>query len=358
MKKMYKTLVVGSMLLLSTKIQAQDYIAALLNAGPAADATKLANAYLQPMFKGFGNGINTGWNNTAKTKNLLGFDLRFSSSIVFIPSSDKSFDITKIGLSNNVRPADASKTITPTIMGSKDAAAQIAIYDDNNNKLKTVSLPSGVLSVIPTPQIQLTAGLVYHTEATLRYMPSINFGRNLGSISSIGFGLKHNILQDFVGKTADKIIPIDLAISAGFTQLKYHLPVTVQPDNGAQPKDNQQSTDFSNQHVAATFNGFNAELIVSKQILFFTPFASVGYLSGHTNFNLEGNYPITTGINNYVEQRPVYTTFNNPISIKTNSVSNVKASLGFQLNLAFFRFYASYTAAQYQSVNAGIGFGL
>ncbi|MGI4805672.1 MAG: DUF6588 family protein, partial [Janthinobacterium lividum] len=177
-------------------------------------------------------------------------------------------------------------------------------------------------------------------------------------ISSIGFGLKHNILQDFVGKTADKIIPIDLAISAGFTQLKYHLPVTVQPDNGTQPKDNQQSTDFSNQHVAATFNGFNAELIVSKQILFFTPFASVGYLSGHTNFNLEGNYPITTGINNYVEQRPVYTTFNNPISIKTNSVSNVKASLGFQLNLAFFRFYASYTASQYQSVNAGIGFGL
>lgn len=357
MNKTYKTLIAGLMLLLSTKIQAQDYISALLNSGPAADANKLANAYLQPIFKGFGNGINTGWNNTAKTKNLLGFDLRVSSSAVFIPQADKSFDLTKIGLSTNVRPADASKTITPTIGGSKDAA-QIAIYDDNNNKLKTVTLPSGVLSVIPAPQIQLTAGLVYHTEATLRYMPAVSFGSNIGSVSSIGFGLKHNILQDFVGKTADKIIPLDVALGIGFTQLKYRLPVTVQPDQNAEPKDNQQSTDFSNQHIAATFNGFNAELIVSKQILFFTPFASVGYLSGHTNFNLMGNYPITTGINNYVEQRPVYTTFTNPLSIKENSVSNVKASLGFQLNLAFFRFYASYTASQYQSVNAGIGFGL
>lgn len=356
MIKLSKTLIAGAMLLLCTKIQAQDYISALVKSGPG-DATKLANAYLEPLFKGFGNGINSGWNNTAKTKKLLGFDLRVSASAVFIPSADKTFDLTKIGLSNNVRPADASKTIAPTI-GGGNSAPQISIYDDNNRKLETLALPSGVLSVIPAPQIQLTAGLVYHTEASLRYMPSVNFGSNIGAISMIGFGLKHNILQDFVGKTADKLIPLDVAVSAGFTQLKYHLPVSVQPDQGAQPKDNQQNTDFSNQRVNGTFNGFNAEVIVSKQILFFTPFASVGYLTANTNVGLLGNFPITTGINNVVQQQPTYTTFTNPISIKENSVGNVKATLGFQLNLVFFRFYASYTASKYQSVNAGIGFGL
>ncbi len=356
MIKLSKTLIAGAMLLLCTKIQAQDYISALVKSGPG-DATKLANAYLEPLFKGFGNGINSGWNNTAKTKKLLGFDLRVSASAVFIPSADKTFDLTKIGLSNNVRPADASKIIAPTI-GGGNSAPQISIYDDNNRKLETLALPSGVLSVIPAPQIQLTAGLVYHTEASLRYMPSVNFGSNIGAISMIGFGLKHNILQDFVGKTADKLIPLDVAVSAGFTQLKYHLPVSVQPDQGAQPKDNQQNTDFSNQRVNGTFNGFNADVIVSKQILFFTPFASVGYLTANTNVGLLGNFPITTGINNVVQQQPTYTTFTNPISIKENSVGNVKATLGFQLNLVFFRFYASYTASQYQSVNAGIGFGL
>lgn len=356
MKKFYKTLITASMLLLCTQIQAQDYISALVKSGPG-DATKLANAYLQPLFKGFGNGINSGWNNTAKTKKLLGFDLRLSASAVFVPQADKTFDITQIGLSNNVRPADASKTIAPTI-GGNTAAPQISIYDDNNRKLETLTLPSGVLSVIPAPQVQLTGGLVYHTDASLRYMPSVGFGSNVGSVSMFGFGLKHNILQDFVGKTADKIIPLDVALSVGFTRLKYHLPVNVQPDQGAQPKDNQQNTDFSNQRINGTFNGFNAEIIVSKQILFFTPFASVGFLTANTNVGLLGNFPITTGINNIVQQQPTYTTFTNPVSIKENSLSNVKASLGFQLNLAFFRFYASYTASQYQSVNAGIGFGL
>ncbi len=356
MHKFYKTLIAGSMLLLSTQIQAQDYISALVKSGPD-NATKLANAYLQPLFKGFGNGINTGWNNTAKTKKLLGFDLRVSASAVFIPPADKTFDITQIGLSNNLRPADASKTMAPTI-GGNIVAPQISVYDDNNRKLETLTLPSGVLSVIPAPQIQLTGGLVYHTDATVRYMPSVSFGSNIGSVSMFGFGLKHNILQDFVGKTADKIIPLDVALSVGFTQLKYHLPVSVQPDQGAQPKDNQQNTDFSNQRVEGKFNGFNAEVIVSKQILFFTPFASVGFLTANTNVGLLGNFPVTTGINNIVQQQPTYTTFTNPISIKENSVRNVKASLGFQLNLVFFRFYASYTASQYQSVNAGIGFGL
>lgn len=357
MVKISKTLIICAMLLLCTKSYAQDYISALVKSGPA-DATKLANAYLEPLFKGFGNGINSGWNNTAKTKSLLGFDLRVSASAVFIPAADKTFDLTKIGLSNNVRPTDASKTIAPTIGGGGSSAPQISVYDDNNRKLETLTLPSGVLSVIPAAQVQLTAGLVYHTEASLRYMPSINFGGNVGSISMIGFGLKHNILQDFVGKTADKLIPLDLALSVGFTQLKYHLPVSVQPDQGAQPKDNQQNTDFSNQRVNGTFNGFNAEVIVSKKILFFTPFASVGYLTANTNVGLLGNFPITTGINNIIQQQPTYTTFTNPISIKEHSVNNVKASLGFQLNLLFFRLYGSYTASQYQSVNAGIGFGL
>ena len=357
MNKTAKTLIAASMLLLSTKLQAQDYISALVKSGPG-DATKLANAYLEPLFKGFGNGINSGWNNTGKTKDLLGFDLRVSASAVFIPTSDKTFDITKIGLSNNVRPADPSRTIAPTIGGSGATAPQISVYDDNNQKLETFTLPSGVLSVIPAPQIQLTAGLVYHTEATLRYMPSVSFGSNIGSVSMIGFGVKHNILQDFVGKTADKIIPVDLAISLGFTQLKYYLPVDVQPDQGAQPKDNQQNTDFSNQRVNGTFNGFNAELILSKKILVFTPFVSVGYLTSNTNVGLLGNFPITTGINNIVQQQPTYTTFTDPISIKQRSVNNVKASLGFQLNLLFFRLYGAYTASQYQSVNAGIGFGL
>ena len=41
------------------------------------DTNELLAAYLQPPFEGFGfGGLNSGWCNTAKPHNLLGFDMK------------------------------------------------------------------------------------------------------------------------------------------------------------------------------------------------------------------------------------------------------------------------------------------
>src|SRR5882757_9464174 len=102
----------------------------LIKSSPA-DATKLMQAYANPLFKGFGVGLNSGWNNTASTKKLLHFDLRITASAAFVPVSDKTFDVTKIGLSNNVTPADPTKTIAPTIGGSSNTGPVMNIKDNN-----------------------------------------------------------------------------------------------------------------------------------------------------------------------------------------------------------------------------------
>ena len=47
-----------------------DSFGQLIKSSPA-DATKLFQNFAEPMFKGFGTGLNSGWNNTAKTKKLL-----------------------------------------------------------------------------------------------------------------------------------------------------------------------------------------------------------------------------------------------------------------------------------------------
>ena len=133
------------------------------------------------------------------------------------------------------------------------------------------------------------------------------------------------------------------------------VPLNVQPDNGAQPENGQQSTDFSNQHFEGHFNSFMAQAIISKKLLFFTPFLAVGYNTTSANVTTIGNYPVTTG--ETLVGQPTYTTFPNPINIKETSISGVRADLGFQLNLAIFRVYASYSAAKYQSFSGGIGFG-
>lgn len=354
MRKLYSLLITIALIGLVSAANAQDGLSGLIKSSPA-DATKLLNAYAMPLFKGLGVDQNSGWNNTAETKKTLHFDVRITASAAFISSADKTFDVTKIGLSNHVRPADASQTMTPTFGGQKNDGPLLNIYDDNGQKVSSFNMPGGVISVIPAPQVQVTVGLPQNTDITLRAIPKITVSNNVGSVSMIGFGLKHDIMQDIAGKTAGKLIPFDLAVAIGYSHLNLRKPLTVNPDEGSQPKDSQQSTDFSNQHLEGNFNSFMGQVIISKKLLAFTPFLAVGYNTTSANVTAVGNYPVTTG---GTLLTTTYTTFTNPVSISENVVSGVRADIGFQLNLGFFRLYASYTQAQYKSVNAGIGFGM
>lgn len=327
---------------------------ALIQAGPA-DGSALLKAYADPLFKGLGLGLNDGWNNTAKTKQLFHFDLRIGGSALFVSNADKTFDVTKIGLSSHIGPADPNQTIAPTFGGETSSSGpSLNIYDNNGRKIGSFNTPSGQTSVIPVPQVQLTIGLIGNTDLTLRGAPSVTVN-SYGSLNSYGFGLKHNIMQDFFGKKVKKLVPFDLAVAFGYSRLNLTIPLAVNPQYGAQPKDAQQSTDFSNQHIAGKFDNFIGQLIFSKKLAWFTPFVSVAYNSTKTNIVSIGNYPVITGAN--LAFQPTYTTYTNPITINENSVDGMRADIGFQLNLGFFKFYASGSLAEYKSVNAGLGFG-
>jgi hypothetical protein len=315
------------------------------------DATKLIQNFAQPLFTGLGIGLNSGWNNTAKTKKLLHFDLRISANVAVVPTSGQSFNVTQIGLSNHLQVDPSSPTtIAPTFAGSKNGATPLMdIKDNNGNTIGTFNMPNGVIQYIPAPDIQLTVGLVKNTDLTIRTTPTISIGSNSGSIGMIGFGVKHDIIQDFAGKAGAKLIPFDLAIAVNYNRINYNETLNVQPDEGTQPESGSQS-DFSNQHIKGDFSGFNVQAIISKKLLFFTPFLSVGYETANTNFDVLGNYPITSSSGSY-------TTVTDPVHLSENSVSGFRADLGFQLNLGFFRIFASVSEAQYVSGNAGIGFG-
>ena len=329
---------------------AQNGFSALIKSGPA-DATRLVDAYATPLFKGFGVGMNSGWNNTAKTKNKLKFDLRVSASGAFVPAAEKNFDLTKIGLSNNLRVAPGSSNLTPTISGGNNRAV-LNVYDDQGQKVDEFNLPGGKVSVIPAPQLQLTVGLPKNTDITLRGMPSVDLGDNVGKVSMIGIGLKHNIMADL--GTAGKLAPFDFALAFGYSRLNMDLPLNVTPEDNALPAPGNTNNDFSKQHIEGHFNSFQIQGIISKTISTFTPFFSVGYNTSKTNMAIIGNYPITTTT---VIGQDFYTTFTNPVSIKKSYINGVRADIGFQLELSFFRIFGSYSVAQYQSVNAGIGFG-
>jgi hypothetical protein len=322
----------------------------LIKSNPA-DATLLFKNFAEPLFKGLGTGLNSGWSNTAKTKKFLHFDLRITANVAQVPTGDQSFDVTKIGLSNHLQVDPSSSTnIAPTFGGSKSASTPLMdIKDNGGNTIETFNMPNGVIKYIPAPNIQLTIGIFRNTDLTIRTTPTINIGNNSGSIGMIGFGIKHDIIQDFAGKAGAKLIPFDLALAINYNRINYNAPLTVQPDNNTQPAPGSAS-DFSNQHINGHFSGTSIAAIISKKLLFFTPFLSVAYQSANTSLGVLGNYPVTTSSG-------VYSTVTDPVHINETSINGMRADIGFQLTLGFFRIYASYSAAQYQSVNGGIGFG-
>jgi len=351
MKIFYFPLIIG-LFLMTIKANAQDNggIADLFKGSPG-DVNKLLSAYTDPLFKGFGNSLNGGWTNTAKTQKFLHFDIRISASASIVPDADKTYDVSSLGLTN-IKATNSP--IAPTFGGDKNLNTAITVSDptapnDPTRKYNT-TLPAGVLQYIPAPQIQLTVGLIKNTDLTLRYIPTFQITSDVGSVGMFGFGLKHNF-----GPDLSKTLPFDLALAVGYTRLTYSKPLTVTPDAGNGGTSGSQ--DYSNQTLDGHFSGWNTQVILSKKLLFFTPFVSVGYLSSNTNVGLHGNFPFVTGVNNL--GKPTYTTYADPITVSGSnaSTSGARADVGFQLSLLFFKIYASYSLAAYQSVNAGIGFG-
>jgi hypothetical protein len=268
-----------------------------------------------------------------------------------VPASDKSFDVTQIGLSNHLQVDPSSATrIAPTFGGATNGPTPtLDVKDNGGNKIASFNMPNGVIQYVPAPNIQLTIGLFRNTDITIRTTPTINIGSHAGSVGMIGFGIKHNIIQDFAGKTAGKLIPFDLAVALNYNRINYSAALDIKPDNGTQP-DPGQSSDFSNQRIKGAFSGIFAQAIISKKLLFFTPFLSVGYQNASTTFNVLGNYPVPSTINDY-------DTITDPVHINESSISGFRTDVGFQLELSVFRIFASYSPGQYQSANAGIGFG-
>jgi hypothetical protein len=352
MKKLY---VIALMAVLSTvalKSSAQDGFNDLLRSN-SADATLLFKNYANPLFKGFGTGLNSGWNNTAATKKLLHFDLRITANAALVPTIDKTFDVTKIGLSNRVRVDGTSTTnIAQTFGGDKDVKTPVmALYDNNNTKLGTFTMPDAVLSVIPAPNVQLTVGLIKNTDVTFRITPDIKLGDEAGKVGMFGIGFKHNIIKDFV-----KTSTFDLAVAVNYSRISYSKELNVANEDGT-------SNASNNQRIDAKFSGVNVQAILSKKLLFFTPFVAVAYQTAKTDFGVLGKYVVKSGgvpSGLPPPANPItytYTTLTDPVHINENSVTGLRADVGFQLNLAVFRIYASGSLGEYKSVNGGIGLG-
>jgi len=350
MKNRYKTitkLILGSFILgfmIATPAKAQfGDIGAFLKAG-AADAEILTKEYIRPLPTGFGSALNAGFTETAGAKKLLGFSLQIRPSLALVPSSDQEFDISNLALSN-IRPANASNTITPTISGENSTGPEMIIEDNNGNELSRFNMPKGIgVPAVPAPIVQASIGLIRSTDVTLRFVPETSIN-NFGSFSVLGGAVKHGVNQYIPG---GGLLPVDLSVMVGFNKINLDAELDVRPTTGSIPNDPGNPGDFENQAIKTETNTFVVNAYVGKSLPFISVYGGLGYQKASLDVNMEGDYPVELPANRY-------DVISDPFAFTLDSESSLHMLGGFRLRLGILAIYGEATVANYFTANAGVG---
>ena len=302
--------------------QAQEF-GDILASGAENANTYLSN-YAAPGINAFGNGMADGWYNTAKPHSTLGFNITISPSFSFIPSSDKSFTFNPLEYNNLRLEGDADNQL-PTIVGG-DAQANSKLVFSGDSPYPGVNLvtdtevefavPSGVINLdnvpfaaTPAPTYNIGIGIYKSTEVKFRFLPEVSSGGFRAKM--LGFGVLHDIKQwiPVVNK-----LPFDLSILAATSTLnmEYDLDVDVAAGTGSR---------FSGSGMAAfKTTSTTVQLLISKKLLVFTPYAAVGFNAVKSSLDVKGEYEYTTPLSSQ--------TITDPINLDFEKAGGMRATVG------------------------------
>jgi hypothetical protein len=315
----------------------------ILYCGPE-DATRYADKYFEPVFKGLGYGFNNGWYNTAATHQLWGFDFTFSANLAYVPDNDNYFTfrnqdylVTQL--------ESGTEAETPTLFGPNEHGPVITVADEESGlMIASFEGPRGAgfedewgLGAVPSPIIQVGVGLFKNTDLKLRYIPDV--ARKDFDYSVWGIGLMHDIGQWI---PAVKKLPLDISVFGAYSKLSTTLRF-------------EELDEFpgENQRINSSISGYTAELLVSKKISFLTLLAGFGYNSAKTHFNMLGTYDVTYGNPELPEDFVV--TYTDPVRLDTDEGS-VKISGGIRVQVAILTLHTIYSFNGYNLLNVGLGF--
>jgi hypothetical protein len=245
-----------------------------------------------------------------------------------------------------------------------DSLNMLGIPDNiNHRELLNFTLPQGSgIPVMIVPSAQLNIGVYKNTDICFRFIPSIDFVNDF-KISLWGIGIIHDIKQWI---PLAKELPFDLAFQFAYTRLKMSYDFGkngLKPEIGSVYADGSQpvSTRYHDQHFTFESQAWNTNLIVSKKISFFTPYANLGWQGWNTDMVLMGTYPLVNSVyinvNDLLDPnngKLITGDYTDPLSVSAKRNAPV-AGLGFRLKFSVFTFHAHYTLSDYSAASAGIG---
>ena len=287
------------------------------------DAKNFLHHYLSPLGESLGFTLNNGWYNTARPHKFAGFDATITLNMLSVPDVKKSFN------PNMIDNFSSDNIATPTIMGKGNGG----LIEYNGESFQMPNQESAI-SFLALPTFNVGVGIFKKTEINARYLPTYKYGEGFigrGEVNMWGIGFKHDILQ-WIPIIGDAI-PLSLSIQGGYTQLNSQILILSQ---------------------AAELNvqAMNANLILSRNFLMLTGYASIGYNSAKTTFLAGENLPDTDHFN--IDE----VNFDTPIEMVFESKNKLRSNIGVKLTLAVVAIHANYTFSEYPVATIGVGVSL
>jgi hypothetical protein len=349
MKKSLLTLFVILIFIIAAYSKSKVDVLEILKAGKT-DANIYTRAYLYPYAMALGDGLNNGWYNSAITHKLFGFDFNMSVSAIQIPKSQTTMDLNELGLTL-ISPENSSAHIAPTIAGPNEEGPSIIVKDDSGNIISSFNSPKGTgESLVPVPMVQISFGILPHTDFIGRFVPKLKFDNNSDNeqptkVGLWGIGFKHNF-KEWIPYL--KSLPFDASVFGGYTQIDAQSGINL--DEYGDGDTRIVSDDSSSQLLKFKTKTMKLSLIISKKISVLTFFGGIGQSKSETTVNFLGNYLVetSTGTIIYALKDPI------DLNFKT---TNFSMDAGVRLKLAFFSLFGSVNKAKYVSYNAGVSFG-
>lgn len=322
--------------------QAQSNINELLAAG-LADAERFTDDYLFPVSEGALHNISNGWYNSGESKPLGGFEISIIGNYSPYKNKEdkKTFTLDTADYENLQFDDGSTSKVVSSALG--DLEGIIVFVEGEPVPGTTVrenfELPTGLASeninFVPSAFLQVGIGLIKGTEIKARFFPKLN--TDDGSYGLYGFGLQHEFTHH-MSALAQKAFPVRISAVIGYTKLDATYDFT-----------NSSIITGSDQKIDVDMSTWVFQAVASTKLPVINFYAGVGYMTGKSQTDILGTYIVQSG--------PFQQTYEDPFSLN-HEANGVRANLGAKLKLGFFRLNFDYTLAEFNTISAGINFGM
>lgn len=284
--------------------------------------------YTKPFVSAFGAALNSGLYHTAASHKMGGFDLQLKAMYIPIPEAGKTYHYRVPGLTPSLTNPGQLDTVwfegtANTVFGPKESTV---VYQGRDTIAIPPILPPGTgLSFFPFVMPQLTVGIYYGSEITIRFIPKFSIPGLDEKVGFWGIGIKEDITQLPVPFLQN--LPLNIAIQGAYQNL--------------------QVGDI------VTSTAMNVNVHASKKFSVITPYIGVGWEDAKLQFKYSFSYQEPDPAN---PTTPITRTVNIDKTIPSDN--KIRLVAGFSLNLGPILFNAAYNLAKYSVISGGLGLSI